>query len=298
MNVEAAYHMNLIYFQEPLRLGDTRVYQIGRMFCLPTTVVDTHCHTNLFELTVATSGCGTVTTNSVPCEIKQGDIYISFPGDFHKIESDSENPLRFDFFAFDSTSEEIRAGLEHLMETHYSARKRIIHDERISFLVRNAIAEINSDDYGQDKILTHIIEQIPIYLLRDRRAKPTPDYVTPKDTDAFCYRVMNFIDSHIYTIKGLCDISEAIGYSVGYLSALFRKSTSHSLYKYLDDRRKEAARLLVLEGILSISEISEKLNYSSVYAFSKAFRNWFGISPRRYAEEYSGGKNPSAETNA
>ena len=36
------------------------------------------------------------------------------------------------------------------------------------------------------------------------------------------------------------------------------------------------------EGCLSVTNIAELLNYSSIYAFSKAFKEKYGVSPKRY----------------
>lgn len=41
-----------------------------------------------------------------------------------------------------------------------------------------------------------------------------------------------------------------------------------------------AARLLLNEGKLNITKIAELLNYSSIYSFSKAFKEKYGVSPK------------------
>ena len=72
------------------------------------------------------------------------------------------------------------------------------------------------------------------------------------------------------------------GYSYGYLSALYKKTTSNTLSDYYRNKKLELAKHLVIEKKLKIGEIAEILNYSSVYAFSKAFKNKFGVSPEKY----------------
>ena len=96
------YHINKSYMQNPLKFGSIYMFQIGRRFCDSDTVVDTHVHTDLFELTVVTDGRGVVTTNGVAVPVERGDIYLSFPCDAHKIVSDAEKTLKYDFFAFHS----------------------------------------------------------------------------------------------------------------------------------------------------------------------------------------------------
>ena len=43
--------------------------------------------------------------------------------------------------------------------------------------------------------------------------------------------------------------------------------------------------MLLSETQLSITEISEKLGYSSVEYFSNAFRNYYNMSPKEYREQ-------------
>jgi AraC-like DNA-binding protein len=46
----------------------------------------------------------------------------------------------------------------------------------------------------------------------------------------------------------------------------------------------DAAMLMLQEGKLKATDIAERLGYSTLYAFSKAFKGYFGSSPKRYKE--------------
>ena len=95
---------------------------------------------------------------------------------------------------------------------------------------------------------------------------------------------MNYIDTHIYSLKNLDELCEVFDYSYGYLSAIYKKTTSNTLSGYFREKRLDSARLLLLENRLTITEISELLNYTSVYSFSKAFKEYYGLSPKNYIE--------------
>ena len=72
------YHFDKRFFDDPLNYGNIRLYQLGRLHAGINTVVDTHVHGDLYELTVVTDGCGIITTNGVPVKVGRGDIYLSF----------------------------------------------------------------------------------------------------------------------------------------------------------------------------------------------------------------------------
>ncbi len=283
MEINTNYHLDKNYLSSPRAFGEITLYQIGRLYSKSNTTVDTHVHGEFYELTVVIDGCGTVTTNGIPVRVARGDVYLSFPCDTHKIESDREKPLKYDFFAFATTSEPLKNELERVSLEYSPAEKRIFRDERVSFLVGNAISEFDGARLCAEKLLENIFAQIIIYTARsfsEKHGEQRFDRVT--EAEALCYRMMNYVDTHIYSMKKLEELSEVMGYSYGYLSALYKKTTSNTLADYFREKKLEIARLLVLEKRLKIGEIAETLNYTSVYAFSKAFKNRFGESPENY----------------
>ncbi|AUX71901.1 AraC family transcriptional regulator [Erwinia pyrifoliae] len=56
-----------------------------------------------------------------------------------------------------------------------------------------------------------------------------------------------------------------------------------------DNVRCEMAKHDLQQHQLPISEMALLLGYSEVSAFSRAFRRWFGISPRQWRQEERGG---------
>ena len=278
------YHLDNNFIFNPRVYGNVVLYQIGRLYSKRNSVVDAHAQKS-FELTIVRGGVGTVTTNGVPTRVTGGDVYLSFPCETHKIESDFSDPLKFDFFAFDTTDEVLKNEFERIMLEYASADKRVFHDERIVFLVGNATSEFNQNGFCSEELLKNILSQILVYVVRNFRAVAEERAERITDAETLCYRLMNYIDTHVYSMKRLEELADVMGYSYGYLSALYKKTTSNTLAEYYREKKLEIARLLVLEKKLKIGEIAEMLNYTSVYAFSKAFKKRFGMSPENYWKE-------------
>ena len=279
------YHLDNVYFNSPLIFEDISVLQIGRLFCKNDTVINAHIQPNLLELTIVTEGKGVITTNTVPTKVQKGDIYLSLPGDVHEIISDSSEPLKFDFFSFNVLSGILKDEYEKLCEKIPAPSARVFHDERIFPLISNAIFELNDSKSYQSLLMPSIFRQILVYTLRafEDRVNEIPKNATKNDI--LCYKLMNYIDTHIYTLKSLEELSSVTGYSYGYLSALFKKVTGNTLSDYYRTKKLDAAKLLLDENKLTATEIALLLNYASLYAFSKAFTQQFGISPRNYKKQ-------------
>ncbi len=278
--MEILYHLDKSYIQSPLSFGEAKCYQIGRLFCSESTVVPEHTHLNWFELTIVTEGQGIIGTNGTEVPVGSGDIYLSFPGDFHALRPRPENPMKYDFFSFNTDNETYAAAFRSIMENFAPAEKRIFRDENIRFLVSNAISEFDRKREFSEQLLAGAFEQICIYLIRAFKKTPPSDRGDVTRAETLCFQLMHYIDTHVYSLKTLDDLSGIFGYNYSYLSALFKKVTSETLAGYFRNRRLETARLLLNEGKLNITKIAELLNYSSIYSFSKAFKEKYGVSPK------------------
>ncbi len=279
------YRISKEFFKEPLEFDGICVAQIGRLFSKRTTVIDDHVHTILFEFTVVTDGEGIISTNGAPTRVKKGDIYLSLPCDVHKIETDHEKLLKFDNFAFYLKDGPFKEEFENIQLNYYSPKMRIFHDDRIRPLISNAIVELNSEEAHKADMLSSIFKQILIYALRAITSNEHVQFFeNTSKSEIVCHKLMNYIDTHVYTMKNLDELSVICDYSYGYLSSVFKKTTGNTLSSYYHERKLETARLLLIENKLSVTEIADLLNYASLYAFSKAFTKHFGISPKNFKQ--------------
>lgn len=77
-------------------------------------------------------------------------------------------------------------------------------------------------------------------------------------------------------------IAEAVQISPNYLSKLFQKYLGMSLHKYLVSYRIEMAQRLIMKENCNITEAALASGFTSIHAFSKAFKQKKGISPSEY----------------
>jgi len=282
------YHLDNSYSNQSKFFGDTRLWQIGRLYCNPSSRIKPHKHPELFELTVVTSGKGTAYTDGDAVPIKEGDIHLAYPYETHEIIPDNNEPIQYDFFAFMTFNEEYKKELYTIAKNNSEARKRIFHNDGICDLVREGIREINGHEKYSESMMTAVCEQIIIGVIRvfdtgtenERKNNGT-------DADSICYQAMSYIDSHLFSMKSLTEISESMNYNYSYLSNLFGKNMGQGLMDYYRVRRLEMAKRLLLERGRNITQIAEMLNYSSVYAFSRAFKSQYGLSPNQFKKQNS-----------
>ena len=74
-------------------------------------------------------------------------------------------------------------------------------------------------------------------------------------------------------------LADKLNLSYGYLSNLFSEYTFTSIENYIIIQKIERAKKLILEEELNLTEISYKLNYSSLAHLSNQFKKVTGLTP-------------------
>jgi AraC family transcriptional regulator len=87
------------------------------------------------------------------------------------------------------------------------------------------------------------------------------------------------VETHLRSPATLEAIAERAGVSPSYLTRAFASATGNSLMRYARARRlSEAARILAL-GVPDILGLALDVGYGSHEAFTRAFRDHFGVTP-------------------
>lgn len=126
---------------------------------------------------------------------------------------------------------------------------------------------IHSDDF---ELLTSMINLVLSLVDLQTRFKSSTADKTKKHIDG--------IRDYSFDMDRLC---KELGYSREHIIKSFSAAYGLSPKKYFTAIRMNAALEHLISG-KSVKETSLLLNFSSPYAFSKAFKNHFGLSPKNY----------------
>ena len=90
---------------------------------------------------------------------------------------------------------------------------------------------------------------------------------------------MDYIGLHYSKNITLHDAARACYCNANYLSGLFQKKLQMGFVQYLNIIRINNSKTLLLIKDLSVSDIAEKVGFSSASAFIKVFKRYEGITP-------------------
>lgn len=95
-------------------------------------------------------------------------------------------------------------------------------------------------------------------------------------------KVIDYIETHIDEDLSLDKIAGALNYSKFYIARVFNQETKCTIYKYIQGRRLTIAAQKLVETSLPIVEIAYEAHYDSQQAFTFAFKQFYGCTPKIY----------------
>lgn len=94
-------------------------------------------------------------------------------------------------------------------------------------------------------------------------------------------QILEYMVDHSDQVS-LQSVAQHFGYHPNYVSSMIRRKTGRTFSEILLEKRMERAVLLMKHTTLSIEEISVLLGYSNHSNFYKAFKEYYGVTPREY----------------
>src|SRR5438132_9637340 len=88
-----------------------------------------------------------------------------------------------------------------------------------------------------------------------------------------------YIESHFASEVTLDDVARSAGVSRFYMTRAFGMATGHSIMRYVRARRLTQAAKALANGAPDILSVALDSGYGSHEAFTRAFRDHFGVTP-------------------
>lgn len=109
-------------------------------------------------------------------------------------------------------------------------------------------------------------------------------YAQKKETQAqkTARIAQNYIDLEFASGITVAELASRLHHERTYLSRIFKAAVGMSPQKYLCQKRLSEAEKLLTECSMSPTDAACAVGYPDIYAFSKAFKRQYGLSPRAY----------------
>lgn len=252
-----------------------------------------HSH-DFLEMAYIVSGSATHITNDKESELTQGSIIIIDYGANHITTKKSK-----DFFAVN-----IIFSPEYIDKSLFNCRsfKEVLRNAQINFVYHNdyylfqdedgkmfplfekLVEEYHTDMHGNMQYIRCLLIQILILLMRKSENKAVKKATANKNFE----QIVDYVSKHYSEHLSLERLSLLFNHSPTSIYQMFQKNLNTKYADYLSDIRINAACNLLCEGNKTIEEISIAVGYKDIGSFRENFKSKMGITPKKYALEFSG----------
>ena len=229
------------------------------------------------ELTYVDQGALHSVADGQDLLLKQGDLVIYGPGQWHMQYADIGVAPRFVTISFDLAGVEP----EPLLNRKFTTPQSVVT------VLQNMLREQERmDAYSNDIILAQL--NLMLLLLLRESAAPSRSKLQTSNAihseNEIIRQAQQYISSHIREKLSVPLVARQVDVSPSYLTALFHKNLQISPGEYIRRIKLQESKQMIRENNLNFTEIAAELQYSTVHHFSRQFKEKFGITPTEYAK--------------
>ena len=229
------------------------------------------------ELTYVDQGALHSVADGQDLLLKQGDLVIYGPGQWHMQYADIGVAPRFVTISFEL----------HGMEMAPLMNRKFTAPQNVVTLLQNMLREQERMDVYSNEIILSQLNLLLLLLLRET-ASPRGGKLQTSNAihseNEIIRQAQQYISSHIREKLSVPLVARQVDVSPSYLTALFHKNLQISPGEYIRRIKLQESKQMIRENNLNFTEIAAELQYSTVHHFSRQFKEKFGITPTEYAK--------------
>ena len=238
-----------------------------------------------YHLHVILSGNGVLEANGYAARLHEGQLFLIKPGEKIAYYPDPQNPWTYCWMSFGGAlaSGMMReAGFEegvYILESHVDV-------DKFYRICSKALDTPQLTAAGAIRRLGLTMQYIALAIESQERGNKNRNQ---KEHRAL-YKKQDYVRFAIDYIKNnyssitLKDVSDYLGLNKNYFSDIFKQSQGITPNEYLLQVRMRHSSQMLANLTIDIQEIANSVGYSDSLTFSKAFKRFFGVSPRFYRE--------------
>lgn len=234
------------------------------------------------------NGNGSIVTHEKVFSLKKGSLYfIGAKKSHYTMPKNADEYVRDKLFISVSHFEAIRklCDSNKKFEKLFSHNKLICaqipskEQETVAALFSDLQQNRNNGDQNE-AIIVSICARLLAFL--DKYKTETPLVSANAN---FVFQAIEYINNHISEPLSIDSICATVFMSKYYFCRTFKKETGLSVMEYILSTRISLAQEMLLNGNLSISQISDRCGFSSLAYFCNIFKKKNGKTPLQYRRE-------------
>jgi len=221
---------------------------------------------------------------SYPCE--PGSLVFLQPLTEYQVDFSGSDALEYYYIHFDV--DPIHQ-LERLRANLFGEKGPVFEPTelpRMGFILDTLYDAMQKKQLGYYAMTVAELIRILVVMCRSRQGENgLPMEFTPSMRELqIVNEAILYIDQHLAQPLRVTEISEHVGVSENYLYKSFVNVIKLPPSKYILQHKVKQAEKYLKSGSYSVNEIARMLGFSSLFHFSKTFKDYFGVSPKQYVK--------------
>ncbi len=245
-----------------------------------------HAH-DYYEFYFYLEGKVSINIDGMGHVLRAGDIIVIPPKTVHHMDILNPNVpyRRFVFWVSCSFMDHLRertADYAYIAERAEDRRLFITNFDPAAFSafenrIFRLLEEIHARRFGRDEYILLAVDELILALSRAAYTKDTPAGKTEELT--LSEKLIDYIDGHLEEDLSLELLSQKFFVSRYHIAHTFTDTFGVSLHRYVQKKRLEKSRHLIMSGIPATSAFLQ-CGFTDYSSFYRAFKAEFGISPK------------------
>ena len=227
-----------------------------------------------YQFLAITRGRGILETASCPhLDIQAGDLFILFPGEWHRFRPDQQTGWDENFVGFDGDY------ARHLMQSFFTPGEPVLRGavtpETVKLIRKIALLADDTSPETAPLVFADMITLITRLVLFTRVHASSERRVVRQKINAAREHILE----HAFQRINFRGLAASLGLSYTVFRRVFQKETGHAPLAYQLEIRISRARVLLEQTDLPVSEIAQHTGFANVFYFSKMFSKRAGQTP-------------------
>lgn len=271
------------------KFGPIRLYQIGEISCMSGYTVPPHkqwCH----EISYVISGEGVFAADNDVSLLVAGDMQFCPRDATHTIMVSGSEDIRYAYIGFSLDEDSSDHACVNQLRDYFNTLNiyKASGDSRFEKTFFRCMDEFyDRSEFSLEMIEAYLL-QLLILAYRSFENQTYVEYFPQIELNASkrpVYLVAHYVSQHIFEKMTVQGIADELGYNFSYLSAMFKEANGMTISQYISKNKIQKSVDLMQSGKFSLEEIAERLNFSSLQSFTRAFKRNMDVTPAKFIKD-------------
>lgn len=229
-----------------------------------------------FQINFITEGAGTLENKHGTFPVKQGSIFVLFPGEWHRYRPLARTGWTENYVGFDG-----QLARKLIAQPRFSVKDPVFHfgsKEELLDTYLKIFDLVKEEQPGYQQIASGMVMKLLGYIISFEKQKGFSGKPIAKVIEAIRFEMRQNMEKEL----NLKDLADAHHVSYSFFRKMFKKYTGVSPGQYHLQLRITRAKELLVSTDKSIKEISYELGFQSIFYFSNLFKKKEGVTPSHF----------------